>query len=74
LIPRSRRGRCAESDRRDAPAILFSQTFGAALGDWMADTDHLGYEGGALVFMSSLGSRAQFSFTTEQVARSNWRR
>src|SRR5216684_3620732 len=30
-------------------AILFSQTLGTALGDWMADTG-LGYEGGALVF------------------------
>ena len=31
-------------------AILFSQTLGTALGDWMADTTGLGYEGGALVF------------------------
>src|SRR5476651_2861738 len=31
-------------------AILFSQTLGTALGDWMADTNGLGYEGGALVF------------------------
>lgn len=30
--------------------ILFSQTLGTALGDWMADTNGLGYEGGALVF------------------------
>jgi uncharacterized membrane-anchored protein len=30
--------------------ILFSQTLGTALGDWMADTTGLGYEGGALVF------------------------
>ena len=28
-------------------AILFSQTLGTALGDWMADTNGLGYEGGA---------------------------
>jgi uncharacterized membrane-anchored protein len=27
-------------------AILFSQTLGTALGDWMADTTGLGYEGG----------------------------
>src|SRR6267154_6567729 len=27
-------------------AILFSQTLGTALGDWMADTNGLGYEGG----------------------------
>ena len=31
-------------------AITFSQTLGTALGDWMADTTGLGYEGGALVF------------------------
>jgi uncharacterized membrane-anchored protein len=35
-------------------AILFSQTLGTALGDWMADTNGLGYEGGALVFMAGL--------------------
>src|SRR5712672_1538636 len=31
-------------------AILFSQTLGTALGDWMADSTGLGYERGALVF------------------------
>ena len=35
-------------------SILFSQTLGTALGDWMADTG-LGYEGGALVFAAGLG-------------------
>src|SRR6201989_211493 len=35
-------------------AILFSQTLGTALGDWMADTNGLGYEGGALVFCAGL--------------------
>ncbi|MFZ0507018.1 MAG: hypothetical protein WBD78_04755, partial [Methylocella sp.] len=35
-------------------AILFSQTLGTALGDWMADTTGLGYEGGALVFAAGL--------------------
>jgi len=35
-------------------AIMFSQTFGTALGDWMADTNGLGYEGGALVFSVGL--------------------
>ncbi len=30
--------------------ITFSQTLGTALGDWLADTGGLGYEGGALVF------------------------
>jgi uncharacterized membrane-anchored protein len=34
--------------------ILFSQTLGTALGDWMADTNGLGYEGGAVVFASAL--------------------
>src|SRR5437764_11790068 len=34
-------------------AILFSQTLGTALGDWMADTG-LGYQGGALVFGAGL--------------------
>lgn len=34
--------------------ILFSQTLGTALGDWMADTAGLGYEGGALVFAAGL--------------------
>ena len=31
-------------------AITFSQTLGTALGDWMADSTGLGYEGGAVVF------------------------
>lgn len=35
-------------------AILFSQTLGTALGDWMADSTGLGYEGGALVFGAGL--------------------
>ena len=35
-------------------AILFSQTLGTALGDWMADTNGLGYDGGALVFTAGL--------------------
>lgn len=30
--------------------IMFSQTLGTALGDWMADSTGLGYDGGALVF------------------------
>jgi uncharacterized membrane-anchored protein len=34
--------------------ILFSQTLGTALGDWMADTTGLGYRGGALVFATSI--------------------
>ena len=35
-------------------AITFSQTLGTALGDWIADTGGLGYEGGALVFAAGL--------------------
>jgi uncharacterized membrane-anchored protein len=35
--------------------ILFSQTLGTALGDWMADDTGLGYAGGALVFAAGLG-------------------
>jgi uncharacterized membrane-anchored protein len=34
--------------------IMFSQTLGTALGDWMADTAGLGYTGGALVFGAGL--------------------
>lgn len=35
-------------------AITFSQTLGTALGDWMADSTGLGYEGSALVFGAAL--------------------
>jgi uncharacterized membrane-anchored protein len=35
-------------------AILFSQTLGTALGDWMADSNGLGYERGALVFAAGM--------------------
>ena len=34
--------------------ILFSQTLGTALGDWVADTRDFGYENGALVFGAAL--------------------
>ena len=34
--------------------IMFSQTLGTALGDWMADTNDFGYENGALVFGAAL--------------------
>ena len=34
--------------------ILFSQTLGTALGDWVADTNGLGYGGGAIVFAGAL--------------------
>ena len=45
-------------------AILFSQTLGTALGDWMADTNGLGYEGGALVFIAGLAVIAAAYFWT----------
>jgi uncharacterized membrane-anchored protein len=35
-------------------AITFSQTLGTALGDWTADSNGLGYLGGALVFAGAL--------------------
>ncbi|MEN6543940.1 hypothetical protein [Parvibaculum sp.] len=44
--------------------ILFSQTLGTALGDWMADTNGLGYEGGALVFGAGLALIAAAYFFT----------
>jgi uncharacterized membrane-anchored protein len=45
-------------------AILFSQTLGTALGDWMADTNGLGYEGGAVVFFAALAAVAALYFYT----------
>ena len=45
-------------------AITFSQTLGTALGDWMADTGGLGYEGGALVFAAGLAVIAALYFWT----------
>lgn len=44
--------------------ILFSQTLGTALGDWMADTNDLGYERGALVFAAGLAVIAAGYFWT----------
>jgi uncharacterized membrane-anchored protein len=46
-------------------AITFSQTLGTALGDWMADTTGLGYEGGALVFAAGLALLAAACFWTK---------
>ena len=46
-------------------AILFSQTLGTALGDWMADTNGLGYDGGALVFAAGLALIAAAYFLTD---------
>jgi uncharacterized membrane-anchored protein len=34
--------------------ILFSQTLGTALGDWVADTEGLGYSGAAILFSTLL--------------------
>jgi uncharacterized membrane-anchored protein len=45
-------------------AITFSQTLGTALGDWMADTGGLGYEGGALVFAAGLAVLAALYYWT----------
>jgi uncharacterized membrane-anchored protein len=45
-------------------SILFSQTLGTALGDWMADTNGLGYQGGALVFTAGLAVIAGAYFWT----------
>lgn len=44
--------------------IMFSQTLGTALGDWMADSTGLGYEGGALVFAAGLAIVAALYFYT----------
>lgn len=46
-------------------AILFSQTLGTALGDWMADSNGLGYERGALVFAAGLVVIAAAYFYTK---------
>jgi len=45
-------------------SILFSQTLGTALGDWMADTNEFGYEMGALVFSAGLVAIAAAYFWT----------
>ena len=45
-------------------AITFSQTLGTALGDWMADSTGLGYEGGALVFAVGLAILAVVYYRT----------
>ena len=45
-------------------AITLSQTLGTALGDWMADTGGLGYEGGALVFGAGLAVIAGLYYWT----------
>jgi uncharacterized membrane-anchored protein len=45
-------------------AITLSQTLGTALGDWLADTGGLGYEGGALVFGAGLAVLAAVYYWT----------
>lgn len=44
--------------------ITFSQTLGTALGDWMADTGGLGYEGSALIFGAGLAILAAAYYWT----------
>lgn len=44
--------------------IMFSQTLGTALGDFLADTGGLGYEGGAIVFGAALAVVAALYFYT----------
>ena len=46
-------------------AITFSQTLGTALGDWLADTGGLGYEGGALVFTVAIIAVAGLYYWTD---------
>jgi uncharacterized membrane-anchored protein len=45
-------------------AITLSQTLGTALGDWLADTGGLGYEGGALFFSAGLAILAAAYYWT----------
>lgn len=42
--------------------IMFSQTLGTALGDWVADTQGLGYGGGVLVFGAAIAVVAILHF------------
>ncbi len=44
--------------------ITFSQTLGTALGDWLAGTGGLGYEGGALAFGAGLAVVAALYYWT----------
>ncbi len=45
--------------------IMFSQTLGTALGDWVADTESLGYGGGIVVFGTLLALIAAAYFWTK---------
>ena len=58
----------ASVDRPQAEAfywltIMCSQTLGTALGDWMADTQGLGYRGGIALFCGALAWVAALHFT-----------
>ena len=67
LVPRHNLGgnrQCAKAEAFYWAAITFSQTLGTALGDWMADTGGLGYEGGALVFAAGLAILAVAYYRT----------
>jgi uncharacterized membrane-anchored protein len=44
--------------------ILFSQTLGTALGDWMATTNGLGFDGAAVVFGAALAALAAAYYLT----------
>jgi uncharacterized membrane-anchored protein len=46
-------------------AITLSQTLGTALGDWLADTGGLGYQGGALVFAAGIAVVAALYYWTD---------
>jgi uncharacterized membrane-anchored protein len=45
--------------------ITFSQTLGTALGDWVADTDGIGFGNGALIFGAVLAAVAALFFWTK---------
>ncbi|MDE2365244.1 MAG: hypothetical protein KGM42_21420 [Hyphomicrobiales bacterium] len=45
--------------------ILFSQTLGTALGDWMATTNGFGFDGGALVFTAAIAATAALYYATD---------
>jgi uncharacterized membrane-anchored protein len=45
--------------------IMFSQTLGTALGDWTADTQGVGYSGGAIIFGSLLAVVALAYYRTK---------
>ena len=46
-------------------AIMFSQTLGTALGDWVADTSGFGFDGGALLFSAGLLLLVILLYTTK---------